>query len=381
MRERNIKFDDTMKVALVHDYILNYGGAERVLESLHKIFPEAKIYTLLYDKKMSKYFPEDIVQTSFLNKLPNFIKKRHKFLLPFFPVAVESLDLSSYDVVISSSSAFAKGVITRPKTIHICYCHSPSRFLWDYNERYLNDENYNVFLKPIVKFLTHKTRIWDRASAERVDFWIANSKTTQNRIKKFYRKDSVVIYPPVEKFSHTSDVRDVWKDYFLAVSRLSPYKKIDLIVKAFNKLELPLVIAGSGRDMKRLRKMAKKNIEFLGFVSDEELANSYENCKAFVMAHEEDFGIAPIEAMYFGKPVLAYKKGGAEEWLEEGKTGEFFEASSPEALADGVRRLRFNMTGYDKNYIMQKADFFSFERFKKEIIDFIDKSCDSENFS
>lgn len=364
-----------MKVALVHDYILNYGGAERVLEALHKIFPEAKIYTLLYDKKMSKYFPESMICASFLNKLPEFIKKRHKFLLPLLPVAIESFDLSSYDIVISSSSAFAKGVITRPKTAHICYCHSPSRFLWDYNERYLNDEKHNIFLRPFVKFLTHKTRIWDRASAERVDFWIANSKTTQKRIKKFYKKDSVVIYPPANKLECSGDIAE--KDFFFTASRLSPYKKINLIVQAFNKLELPLVIAGDGRDRRSLRKIAKKNIKFLGFVPDGELGCYYKNCKAFLMAHEEDFGIAPIEAMRFGKPVLAYRKGGAEEWLEEGKTGEFFDAQFPEVLADGVRRIQLNISKYDKNYIIEKSGFFTFERFKKELLDFISQNCDA----
>jgi len=362
-----------MKIALVHDYILNYGGAEKVLSALLKIYPEADVFTMLYDKSMSKYFPEERIKTSFLNRLPLWLKKRHKFLLPIFPVAIESFDLSGYDVVISSSSVFAKGIVTRPGTVHICYCHSPSRFLWDYNERYLDDENFNPLIKPFIKFLIHRVRIWDRASAERVDFWIANSNTTKKRIEKYYKKEAIVIYPPASELLCKDDNSDK-KGYFLVVSRLSPYKKIELIVKAFNKLELPLVIVGAGRDKSRLEKIARKNIEFLGFVEDENLGCCYKNAKAFVIANEEDFGIAPVEAMLYGKPVLAFKKGGALEWLEEGKTGEFFESQSPEILADGVRRIQKNIQLYDKNYIISQAKRFSFESFKKKMVEFVENS-------
>ena len=359
-----------MKVALVHDYLLNYGGAERVLSSLQKIYPDADIFTLLYDEKLANYFPKEKVKVSFLNKLPNLIKKRHKFLLPFFPMAIESFDLSKYDIVISSSSIFAKGVVTNPGTIHICYCHSPARFLWDYNERYLKDEKNNFLFSPFIKFLIHKTRIWDRSSAERVDFWIANSNVTKKRIEKYYKKDAKIIYPPIDKLScKTTEWKE--KNYFLVVSRLSPYKKIDIIVNAFNKLELPLIVVGDGREMDKLKKIAKNNIKFTGFIPDDELACYLKNCKAFIMAQEEDFGIAPIEAMSFGNPVLAFKKGGSLEWLEEGKTGEFFEDQTVEVLADGVRRIKDSSLIYDKSYIKHSSDRFNFNNFKKELEDFV----------
>ncbi|MEK7453074.1 MAG: glycosyltransferase [Patescibacteria group bacterium] len=362
-----------MKVALVHDYLLNYGGAERVLSALRKIYPDADIFTLLYDKKLSNYFPEDKVRKSFLDALPDFLKKNHKFLLPLLPIAVESFDLSSYDVVISSSSVFAKGVVTNPGTIHICYCHSPARFLWDYNERYLKDERNNIFFKPFIKYLIHKARIWDRSSSERVDLWIANSSVTKERIKKYYKKDSVVVYPPVKHLICNNDKLKI-QDYFLVVSRLSPYKKIDLIIEAFNELNLPLVIVGGGRDKKRLQRLSGKNIIFTDFISDSELACYYKNCKAFVMAQEEDFGIAPIEAMYFGKPVLAYKRGGAEEWLKEGINGEFFKEQSVDSLISGVIKINENILKYDKNDIRNKAEEFSFQIFKDKIESIVNKS-------
>jgi len=366
-----------MKVALVHDYLLNYGGAERVLFALQKIYPEAKIYTLLYDKKLSKYFPEEKVKTSSLDNLPKFIKKHHKFLLPFFPMAIESIDLSGYDVVISSSSVFAKGIVTRPETTHICYCHSPSRFLWDYNERYLNDEGFNKFLMPFIKFIIHRVRIWDRSSAERVDFWIANSKTTKRRIQKYYKKNPEVIYPPVETLP-CEDNKPKERDYFLVVSRLSPYKKIDVIIKAFNSLKLPLVIVGGGRDKNRLRKMAEKNIHFTGFISDGELGSYIKNCKAFVMAQEEDFGLAPLEVMRFKKPVLAYKRGGACEWMLEGKTGDFFEEQTEESLKAGIKKMLKNMENYNGEDIKKHSEEFSFEKFKSKIKDFV-KEKESSN--
>ncbi len=374
------KNKNKMKIALVHDYLLNYGGAERVLFALQKIYPEAKIFTLLYDKKLSKYFPEEKVKTSSLNSLPNFIKKHHKFLLPFFPMAIESIDFSGYDVVISSSSVFAKGIVTRPETTHICYCHSPSRFLWDYNERYLNDEGFNKFLIPFIKFIIHRVRIWDRSSAERVDFWITNSETTKKRVQKYYKKDSELIYPPVESLICESGfVKE--KDYFLVVSRLSPYKKIDVIIEAFNELKLPLVIVGGGRDRKRLEKISKNNIKFTGFISDEKLGTYLKNCKVFIMAQEEDFGLAPLEAMRFKKPVLAYKKGGACEWMIDGMTGVFFEKQTKESLKKGLEKILKNMKNYDKEFIRKHSEKFSFENFKYNIKKFVkEKESSNRNF-
>lgn len=363
-----------MKIALVHDFLIQFGGAERVLLVLHRIFPDAPIYTLLSDRKILSHFPDAHIEESFLGKLPSFLKKRHRMLLPFFPLAVESFDLSDFDIIISSSSAFAKGVVTRSKAVHICYCHSPARFLWDYHSQYQEDNQFGMLTKAIANFFTYRLRIWDRASAERVDFWIANSETTKKRIEKYYRKSAEVIYPPLthlvaEPPNHLE--AGFAKDYFLVVSRLSAYKKIDVIVSAFNKLRLPLLVVGDGPGRKKLEAMAGDNIKFTGFIPDEKLPAYYQNAKAFVLANEEDFGLSALEAVSFGKPVLAYKKGGALEWMEEGKTGEFFEAQTPEVLADGARRILLNIEKYDSNYLKAKASAFSEERFKREILNFL----------
>lgn len=372
------------KIALAHDFLTSFGGAERVLMSLHNIYPEAPIYTLLYDKdKMQKYFPNAKIRPSFLNKFPVFLKRRKKYLLPFFSTATETFDLRDFDAVISSSNSFVKGIITKPKTIHICYCHAPSRFLWDWYFNYL-DENRIKWIKKIfaVPFL-HYLRMWDKSASERVDYFIANSSNTADKIKKFYGKDSAVIYPPVSvdefKAKEKNEKAKIkTKDYFLIISRLSAYKNIDIVVEAFNKLELPLVVIGDGGEKNRLKKIAKKNIEFPGFLPDEELARYYQNCQAFIFPTEDDFGIAPVEAMFFGKPVLAYRKGGALETIAEGITGEFFDDPIPEIVADGVRRIKNNYENYNSETIRKHAEKFSQKRFERDIKEFIkciNKQC------
>ncbi len=388
------------KIAIVHDFLTYFGGAERVLMSLHKLYPDAPIYTLLYDeKKMKKYFPGAKIRSSFLNRLPKFIKKRKKYLLPFMPTAAETFDLRDFDVVISISSSFVKGVITKPKAVHICYCHTPTRFLWDWYYNYLEENKINGIKKIIILPFLHYLRMWDKSASERVDYFIANSEHTAKRIKKFYGRESEVIYPPTntviarssaERRSNPATTRDEFNhgiasspslryaqsgflamtdnnSYFLVVSRLSPYKKIDIAIEAFNKLELPLVIIGEGEDKKRLEKIANKNIKFLGFQPEEKLAQYYENCYAFIFPGEDDFGITPIEAMSFGKPVLAYRKGGVLETVIEGKTGEFFDDPIPEILADGVRRMKNNYNNYDAEKIKKQAEKFSEDVFREKI--------------
>jgi len=371
-----------LKVALVHDYLVRFGGAERVVLALRKIFPKAPIYTLLYDeKKMGGFFKGAEIRTSFLQKFPKFLKKRYQVLAPLMPSAIESLDLREFDLVISSCSDFSKGLVLRPKTVHICYCHSPTRFLWDYTYQFQSR------FPRLRKILFHYLRLWDRAAANRVDYFIANSKTTALRIKKYYGQESRVIYPPVQSIrigqaaeKHLPrSLKLGLSDYFLIVSQLTPYKQIDLAIEAFNKLELPLVIIGEGKDKKRLEEMAKKNIRFLGFLPDEAVNQYYQNCLGFVFPGEDDFGIAPVEAMSFGKPVLAFRAGGAIETVLEGMTGEFFDEPAPEALADGVRRLLMNFNNYSSAFIHKRAEKFSEERFEKEIVEFIEKICYSEN--
>jgi glycosyltransferase involved in cell wall biosynthesis len=362
-----------MKVALVHDYLTRFGGAERVLLELAQMFPEAPIYTFLYDeKKMSEWFAPERVRVSFLQKFPKFLKKRPKYLLPFLPVAPETFDLRDFDLVISSSSSFAKGVITRPKTLHINYCHNPARFLWDYNFEYLKEQKLGNGRNILVKILLNYLRIWDRAAGRRVDCFIANSQSTARRIKKYYQQEVKIIYPPVKMAKDWHSVKSNG-DYYLIVSQLTPYKKVDVAVEAFNKLGLPLVVIGEGPQKETLQKIAQKNIKFLGWLDDAQTEKYYQNCRAFIFAGEDDFGIAPVEAMSFGKPVLALRAGGAEETILPGITGEFFETPLPEVLADGVRRLRENEEKFSSHVIRKWAERFSQQRFRREMMEFIKK--------
>jgi len=354
-----------MKIAIIHDYLVSYGGAEKVFKALADIFPEAEIYTLFYDSKIKKqFFPERIVHTSFLQKFPLFLRKNYRWLLPFLPIAAETLDFREFDVVISATHSWVKGIITRPKTLHICYCFSPTRYLWD---------------KARKNFLLHYFRVWDRQASERVDEFIAISKTVQQRIKKYYKRDSVVVYPPVEfsifnsQFSINSQFSNSKPGFYLIVSQLRKYKRIDLAVEAFNKLGLELVIIGVGPERKTLEMKAKRNVKFLGWKTDEVLAEFYKNCTAFIFPSEDDFGIAPVEAMSYGKPVLAFRKGGATETIIEGKTGEFFDYQNAAVLADGIRRLRQNLKNYDPKFIQNHAQKFNKERFEKEFKNTIDK--------
>ena len=369
---------ENKKTALIHDYLLCFGGAERVLKSFHEMFPEAPIYVICYDKKITdKFFPNTKIISSFVQKIPYFWKKP-KYLLPFLPLAVESFDLSAYDFVISSSSAFAKGVVTKPKTTHICYCHAPMRFAWDYYDEYRKSRSAFKGLKGIfTKIILHYMRIWDRHCEARVDHFIANSNFTKERIKKFYRRDAEVIYPPcVDAKSHNYQDENTSSDqnnYFLIISQLRYYKRIDVAIEAFNKLELPLVIIGDGDDRRRLQKMAKPNIKFLGWLEDEAVAGYYSDCKAFIFPGEEDFGITAIEAMSFGKPVLAFGRGGVTESVIEGVTGDFFDDLEPAVLADGVRRISENYKNYNPDIIKQRSTEFNKEKFKDRILQYLDK--------
>jgi len=363
---------ENIKVALVHDFLNQYGGAERVLSVLHGIFPEAPIYTLLHDSaKMRGKFEGADIRTSFLQKFPYFLKKRSKWLLPFLPTAPETFNLRDYDLVISSSGAWSKGVIVKPKTIHICYCHSPMRFAWDWNEKYLGEQGLGNKRKLFARLLLNYVRMWDKAAADRPDFFIANSRYTQSRIKKYYGRESEVVYPPVNV-----DVgrlpefrRPTSKDFFLIVSRLSPYKKIEIAVEAMNKLNLPLAVIGEGEKkyVKYLKSIAGPKTKFLGWKSDVKTKEYFADCRAFLFPGEDDFGIAPVEAMNFGKPVIALRRGGAMETVAEGETGEFFDEPVIEVLADAVRRFQENEKKYDPEKIRAQAEKFSKERFVENI--------------
>lgn len=352
-----------MRIALIHDYLVSCGGAEKTFKVLTELFPKAEVYTLFYDSKIKKkFFPKTKLKTSFLQKFPEFLKKNYQLLLPFLPIAAETLDFREFDLIISSSFSFAKGIITRPQTKHICYCYSPTRYLWD---------------KARAKFFTHYFRIWDRQASERVDQFIAISKTVQKRIKKYYKRDSVVIYPAATRASslamRAGPPVQKKREFYLIVSQLRKYKRVDIAIKAFNKLGLKLVIIGEGPERKKLQRKAKKNIKFLGWQPDKIVNKYYKNCTAFIFPGEDDFGIAPVEAMAHGKPVLAFRKGGATETIIEGKTGEFFDWQHPAVLADGIRRLRQNLPKYNPKFIHNQALKFSRERFEKEFKKFVKK--------
>lgn len=365
-----------MKIALVHDWLNNLSGAERVLIELHKIFPEAPVYTLFQNKKFTaQYLPETEIRPSFLQKIPG-ITKYYKYFFFLMPTAIESFDLSDFDIVISSSAIFSKGLVLKPKTRHICYCYSPTRQIWDLNTVQNSKIKNQNFLMGISK---HFLRIWDRQASDRVDEFVAISEHVRDRIQKYYRRDVKVIYPPsISNFQFQISNKlpisnyQLPKNYYLIVSRLYPHKNIGIAIEAFIKLDLPLVIIGDGPEFKKLKlKSEKSKVTLLGFIPDEELSAYYQNCRAFVMPQEEDFGLTPIEAMSYGKPVLALRKGGAVETIIEGKSGEFFDDPIPEALADGVRRLNDNYFKYNSDFIKSHVQKFSGERFKKEILNLL----------
>ncbi|MBU0707145.1 glycosyltransferase [Patescibacteria group bacterium] len=358
-----------MKIALVHDHLAQDGGAEKVLQVFQEIFPNAPTYTLVYNRKNANpSFRNKKINTSFIQKMPLGVR-RYQWYLPWMPTAVEKYDLTEYDVILSSCSAFAKGVITRPDTVHICYCHSPTRYLWSDTYSYVNELHYPKFVKGLISMFLPRIRLWDQMAAQRVDKFIANSEAVQQRIRKYYRRGSDVIYPPVNTSQFT--VSKEVGDYYLIGGRIVPYKRFDLAIQAFNKLHLPLKVFGSGAEEKRLRSMAKSNIEFLGQVDDDQRRNLYRHAKAFLYPQEEDFGITAIEAMASGRPVIAYAKGGALDTVIDGKTGVFFHDQNWAALADTV--LRFNSEKFDPNEIHTHAQKYNVENFKSQILAYINE--------
>lgn len=356
-----------MKVALLHDYLNQAGGAERVLLALAALFPDAPIYTLVHDKKRLKGFDQKDIRTSFLQKMP-FSSSKIRWYLPLMPTAVEQLDLSGYDLVISSSSALIKGVITHPNTLHICYCYTPTRYLWSDTHQYHKDIQEGKLVKYLLPYFLSKLRQWDHSAAQRVNHFIAQSNFIAQRIKNYYnRESSAIIYPPTdtENFYISANLGN----YYLLISRLKPYKKVALAIKAFNKLNIPLKIIGVGEEQKRLKKIAKSNIEFLGGVSEEQKRKLLSECLALIHPQEEDYGLTPIEAMASGRPVIAYNAGGAKETVIDNKTGKFFSEQSWEALIDTV--IKFKPQEYNPQEIKKHAEKFNSQIFYKKIKNFI----------
>ena len=356
-----------MKVALVYDRVNKFGGAERILQTLHEIWPDAPLFTAVYDPKGAAWSNIFRVQASFLKYIP-YLQAKHEFLTLLTPLAFESFDLRKFDVVISISSAEAKSVVTSPSTMHVCYCLTPTRYLWSGYFDYLQQPGLgklNAIAGVIMKTAFTSLRIWDFIASQRPDYYIAISKNVQMRIKSYYKRDSVVIYPPLNLTNHKkSSIRD--KDYYLIVARLVPYKKIGYSIQAFNELGWNLKIIGNGIDESRLKHMSNSNIEFIDSnLTDQELGCYYQDCRGLIFPGEEDFGLTAIEAQYYGKPVLALAQGGALETVVKGKTGDFYEAASVKALKSAL--LRFRPHEYQEVDCIENAKKFAKYRFKSEM--------------
>lgn len=354
-----------MKVAIVHEWLTNMAGSERCIVNFKEIYKDAPIYTTMYNPdKLDDELKNIDVRTSFLQR---WVKKGHQRFLPFMPFAFENFDLSNYDVILSSNSCCSKGVITTSKSMHVCYCHTPMRYAWEFYHDYIDNSRMGKLKKIILRVFMNYMRIWDRLSADRVDYFIANSENVAKRIWKYYRRESVVIHPPVR--CNLFNISNVDEDYFLVMSRLVGYKRIDLAVQAFNKLGLPLVVIGAGEELEKLKKMANDNITFLGRQPDDVIKEYYAKCRAFIFPGEEDFGITPLEAMASGRPVIAYGKGGALETVIEGKTGLFFKEQTIDDLIDAI--TKFENMKFDKNEIRKHAEKFDDSVYKEKIESFI----------
>jgi glycosyltransferase involved in cell wall biosynthesis len=356
-----------MKLAIIHDYLNQYGGAERVLEKLHELFPEAPIYTSIYDAAAmpAEYRGWDI-RTSYMQRLPG-VMRHHQIYLPFYPMAFEGFDLSGYDVVLSNSSAWSKGVLTSPSTLHLCYCLTPMRWVWNYRE-YIQRERFGKPIRMALPAVMNWLRVWDRVTADGVDHFATISRAVAARVSKYYRRESTVIYPPVDTTSF--QVADSHDDYFLVVSRLIPYKRIDIVVEAFNGLGLPLVIIGDGRDRKVLQARARSNIHFLGMIPDADVKRYFSRCRAFIFPGEEDFGITPVEAQAAGRPVIAYAGGGALDTVIDGVTGKLFRPQTAEGLAEAI--ASFDENDFDSSVIRANAERFDTASFQRFLLQFVE---------
>lgn len=356
-----------MKVALVYDRVNKWGGAERVLLALHEIFPNAPLYTSVYNSQKALWAKDFNVKTSFLQKLP-FATSSHELYAPLMPLSFETFNFDDYDLVISVTSEAAKGIITKPQTLHICYCLTPTRYLWSGYEDYFRNNIFRFLSYPLIKYL----RVWDKVASKRPDKYIAISKDVKQRIKKYYDLNSQVIFPPIKIKNVEKELKIEDKDYYLIVSRLVYYKRIDLAIKVFNKLNLKLKIVGVGGEEANLKKIAGENIEFLGNLTEDMLSVYYKNCKALIFPGREDFGLVMVEAQSFGKPVIAFKKGGALDIIKEGVTGEFFETQNEESLIKALEK--FKNKSYNETLCKENALRFSFENFKKQILETISLS-------
>lgn len=375
---RNIVFQKVLRynlrvikprVAIVCDWLTSRGGAERVILALSDMFPNAPIYTALYDSKNLPEFREKEIKTSFIQKMPFALRKYYMYL-PFMPYAFEQFDLSKFDIVISSCHSCSKGIITKYKTMHVCYCHSPMRYAWDSCHEYFDQYGLPAPLKKSAKRMIHELRMWDRLAADRPDFFIANSNHVKRRIQKYYKKDSTVIYPPVETQKFQPSPKHKEGQYYLAVGRLTSYKRFDLLINTFNEMKLPLVIVGTGKEEQALKKKAGRFITFLGTIPDDELCEVYQRSIALIFPQTEDFGITPLEAMSCGKPVIAFSEGGALETVIPGTTGLFFSEQTSEALKKTI--LELGAMKWEPDLIREHAEKFDRAVFEENIRQYLE---------
>ncbi|PSC06748.1 glycosyl transferase [Alsobacter soli] len=361
-----------MKIAFVHEWLTTYAGSEKVLEVMLELFPEADLFTLV-DKMPEKdrgWLAGRKITTSFLQKIPG-VGTSYRNLLPLMPLAVEQFDLSGYDVIVSNSHAVAKGVITGPDQLHICYCYTPMRYAWDLQNQYLEESGWTGLRGAMARLFLHRMRLWDMRTAAGVDQFIACSRYIARRIDKVYRRESTVIYPnvAVDRFPVGPAVRD---DFYLTSSRLVPYKKMQLIVEAFASMpDRKLVVIGDGPMLEKCKSLATPNVQVMGFQPYPVLLDHMQRAKAFIFASEEDFGIAPVEAQACGTPVLAFDRGGASETVVDGVTGLHFSEQTPAAIRDVVARFETMAERFDPQAIRAHADLFSTERFRREFHDFV----------
>lgn len=369
-----------MKVAIVHEWFVDYSGSERVVEQLLNIFPEADLFALIefMPEHLRQHIQHKKVSTSFIQKLP-FAQKHYRNYLALMPLAIEQLDVSAYDLVLTSSHAVAKGVLTHSNQLHICYCHSPIRYAWDLYHQYIRETGLSKGLKGfIAKMMLHYVRMWDYTTANRVDYFVANSAYISRRIQKVYNKKATVIYPPVDVERYTLATEK--GDFYLTASRLVPYKKIDLIVEAFSKQpDKKLIVIGEGPDCNKIKAKATANITILGYQPYEVLKSHLQQAKAFIFAAEEDFGIVPVEAQACGTPVIAYGKGGACETVIHGRTGLLFEEQSVASLTEAIIHFEEMSASFNPFDIRENAERFSNKTFRNSIASFIQEKLAANN--
>lgn len=361
-------------VAIVHDFLYCYSGAERVLEQIIKVFPQADLFALFdfLPPERRGFLQGKSVKTTFIQRMP-FARRNHRVYLPLIPLAIEQLDVSAYDIVISSSYLAAKGVLIRPDQLHICYCHTPVRYAWDLQHVYLRQSGLATGIRSfLIRALMHYIRNWDVRSANGVDCFVANSDFVARRIEKVYRRPSTTIYPPVDVGSFA--LRSGKSNFYITASRMVPYKKVDLIVRAFAQMpDRRLIVVGDGPDYRKACAHATPNVEFLGFQPMESLVDYMRRAKAFVFAAEEDFGIVAVEAMACGTPVIAYGRGGALESVADGRSGILFAEQTVDSIVDALRRFESRGVAWDAGAISEAAQRFCPRRFRDEFSAFVDK--------